>query len=147
ILDEAVEQELNDFTNQPELEANLRLAVADTYKALAEFGKAERMAREALRLRKSIFGESNIVVADCLDALASVMLDRGGPGDLSTAEPLARQALAIRESALGREHVDVARSQLLLASVLMEERKLDEAELRHREALRIRRKVSGDDKE
>ena len=143
ILDQTAERLAKDLTNQPEVQAELLLTIGFTCMSLGEYAKAEALTREAVRLRKSVFGETNALVADSLWTLAAVLARRGTSADRSEAEALLRQALAIQRRLLGDEHRAVARSLTLLAGTLRGEGKLVEAEALSREALKLRRKLFG----
>ncbi len=96
ILDKTAERVVKDLTNQPEVEAELLLTIGSTCLELGEFDKAEALAREGVRLRRSVFGETNALVADSLYVLARVLARRGTPADLVEAEALLRQALPLQ---------------------------------------------------
>ncbi len=96
------------------------------------------MQREALAIRRKIFGDEHADVATSLHNLANILSDQN---KLAEAESMHAEALAIRRKLFGNEHPDVASSLYDLARVLRLEGKLTEAESMQREALAIRRKV------
>jgi non-specific serine/threonine protein kinase/serine/threonine-protein kinase len=103
---------------------------------------AERLYREALRIRRKALGNEHPDLWSTLNNLAVLLADRG---DGDEAEPLYREALRIRRKALGDEHPDVATTLSNLALLLASRGDLDGAEPLYRESLRIRRKVLGDE--
>jgi len=137
ILDRTAERIGTDLKEQPEVEAELRFIIGNTYFELAEFAKAEAMHRESLRLRRLTFGPTNAATADSLSALGEAV--RGYP----ESEALHREALAVRRQIFGNGHPDVATSLNLLAYTLYLERRLDEAESVERESLAMRRRLFG----
>ena len=145
ILDNTAERTGRDLKGQPEVAAELLSTIGATYLQLFDLGKAEAMQREALRLRRSIFGETNAAVAGSLNDLARVLNIRRGAEDLRRAEAMARQALSIWEKLSGKESEDGALSLYILGSALLNQGKLAEAESAYREALAIRRKLFGNE--
>ncbi len=75
------------------------MVLAKTYGALSLYTNALEMGREALRLRKLTFGETNLVVADAQALLGEIMYEQR---DLQGAENFARQGLQMRMTLLGR---------------------------------------------
>ena len=107
ILDRTAGRVGEDLKDQPEVEAELRQVIGKAYQALGEYDKAEAMLREALRIRRELFGNEHPDVATALYWLAAV---RGDRADYAGAESMFREALAMRRRMLGDEHPDVARS-------------------------------------
>ncbi|MGI8966065.1 MAG: tetratricopeptide repeat protein, partial [Limisphaerales bacterium] len=141
ILDKTAERVGKDLKDQPEVEAELRSILGVTYLAFAEWGKAETMHREALRLRISVFGETNELVGASLNNLARALVNLDKKIE---AENTARQALTILRKLHGDEHADIAFSLYLLASSLHRQSKMEEAKTIYLEALAMRRKLLGD---
>ena len=140
VLDRTAGRVGQDLTHQPEVEAELRSIMGSTYLKLRESEKAEAMEREALRLRRSVFGETNKLVAESLTRLARALVNAGRTNNLSEAEHLARRALAVWQQLPERQPIDEALSLYVLGSALQRQRKWNEAEQAHREALEIRRR-------
>jgi eukaryotic-like serine/threonine-protein kinase len=143
ILDNTVERIGKDLKDQPEVEAELRATMAETYLQLGDVEKAESLQRQALHRRRSLFGETNISTAASETHLARVLVNRGSPADLIEAEKMAREALATRAKLLGDQHPETASTLYALASALQRQSKFAEAEDTHRRALTIRRKILG----
>ena len=136
ILDKTAERVGQDLANQPEINAQLRGIVGNAYTDLGDYDKAEAMHREALRLRKLIFGATNEFVAASLYDLGNVLTERNRKPE---AVVLHREALAMRRQLFGNDHPDVANSLSSLADGGAAN--LEEAEAVQREALRIQRKL------
>ena len=142
ILDKTAERVGKDLKNQPEVEAQLRNTIGDVYAELGDYAKAADMIRQALALRKSVFGEKHPRVADSLHDLGALLKDQGKPAE---AEVLFRRALSQRRELLGNEHPEVAGSLDAIGVALTEQGKLTEAEEFHRQALALRKKLFGDE--
>jgi serine/threonine protein kinase len=144
ILDKTAGRVRKELQGQPDVEATLLSAIGNVYEAIGNYDKALATHQEALRLRKSFFGEENARVADSLNDLAAVFLDQG---KLAETEKLFRQALAMRRNVLTNGHPDIADSLNNLGVVLREQRNLDEAEQLLRESLAVKKKLYGTDHE
>jgi serine/threonine protein kinase len=140
ILDKTAQRIHQDLKDQPEVEMELRLTIAETYRQLELWKEMEQMARETLRLAKSRFGDEHRTVAHSLGLLGYAQL---GFGHLSEAETLFRQALSLAKK-LDDRHPDVAMGLHILALVLFREGRLAEAEAAYREALVRRKKLFGE---
>ncbi|HXP63592.1 MAG TPA: serine/threonine-protein kinase [Dongiaceae bacterium] len=140
ILDQTAERIGKELKGQPVVEAELRATIGDVYVQLGEYGKAEAMHREALRLARHVYGPEHPEVASALDNVSIVLYRQGKFVD---AEALERQVLAMRIKALGRDHPQVAMSLINLAAFLQAEGKLADAEAVSREALAANRKLYG----
>lgn len=137
ILDKTAERVGKDLKDQPEVQTELLSTIGTTYFELGEAQKAIGIHREALRLRREFFGETNLLVAESLGWLGSAL---EMANDYSNAESVLRQALDIRRQLLGDGHPEVARSFGALGTVLAQEGKFQEAEAAHREALALLRR-------
>jgi eukaryotic-like serine/threonine-protein kinase len=137
ILDRTAERISLALTNQPEVEAELRLTLGLTYFELGEAAKSEAMQREALALFRKTFGNEHRKVVLALNNIAINLRDLGRDAD---AEVLLREALVTQRKLSG--DADPLVSLLLnnLGNVLRGLGKLEEAETAHREALTLRRK-------
>jgi len=140
ILDLTAQRIDTELSTQPEVEADLRLVMAQTYDELGRHAQAESMARRTLQLRQALLGQEHRDVAIALDALGNVLESKG---DWLEAEARHREALAIFKKLRGNEHPDVAKSLSNLAHVLLARGEFAEAEAKEREALAMRRKFLG----
>ena len=69
------------------------------------FAEAEKMAQESLEIRRRLFGDQSLEVADSLRDLAILL---GDQGRWNESEAKAREVLTIRREQLGQEHPWVA---------------------------------------
>jgi eukaryotic-like serine/threonine-protein kinase len=109
---------------------------------IAGLAALEPLYREALAMRRKLFGNTHRVVDDFLGEFARLLYRQG---KLAETEAVYRDELAMERKLSGEQHAFVANSLMLLAEVLREERKLSEAETSAREALVIRRRVLSND--
>ncbi|MEO0559220.1 MAG: serine/threonine-protein kinase [Bacteroidota bacterium] len=79
--------------------------------ARGESNEAIEAHREALAIRREVFGDNHPRVAQSLSYLGWALQ---GQGRADEAEPLYREALEIRRAAFGSEHISVANSLLML---------------------------------
>ncbi len=142
ILDKTAERVGKDLKDQPEVEAELRNTLGNVYRELGDYPKAGEMIRQALTLRKAVFGEKHSRVADSLNDLGALLLDQGKSAE---AEAMFRQALAIRRELLGNGSREAAASLDALGVALVSQGRLTEAETSHREALALFKKLFGDE--
>jgi len=104
--------------------------------------EAEALQIQALTIRRKLFGDEHLDIAQSLDDLTLVFYAQGKTAEAERGE---REALAMRRKLLGDEHLLVAMSFLNLAEVLTLEGKYGEAEQLYRDALAMRRKLLGDE--
>ncbi len=142
ILDRAAERVRQDLTNQPAVEVELRLTLADTYQAMGLYPPMEQMARAALELSRARLGPESPAVADALERLSTALVCQG---HLDRAEMLSRQALALRLKLFGDNHPRVARSLAHLGGLLAAQGRGAESEDLERQALALRRRLLGND--
>jgi tetratricopeptide (TPR) repeat protein len=155
ILDKTAARVGRDLKDQPEIEAELRTTLGQVYRDLGACEPSEAMLREALAIRRRLFGENASTADSLLDLSATLQsysfrseteaVYRSPPAALTAklaeAESLSRQALALRRSLRGREHAGVAEALDDLCNVLYCQLKLPEAEQCGREALAMARKL------
>ena len=140
ILDRTAERVGNELKEDPEVEAELRTIIGTTYHELGEWAKAETMHREALRLRRGVYGATNELTAVSLNNLGSALWEQAKKLEAEVAQ---REALAIRRNLPAGLHPDVTMSLTSLADVLMGIDKFAEAESLLREALARQTAVAG----
>ena len=141
MLDRGIEQVETRLADQPEIQARILTMATDLYMRLAAYPKAEAAARQALSIRRDLYGEEHENVAASMAMLAQ-SLDKQGRYDES--EPLHRDALAMHRKFLGSEHLDVATSLHSYAMWHNEQGQYETSEVLYREALAIRRKLRAD---
>jgi tRNA A-37 threonylcarbamoyl transferase component Bud32 len=140
--DYTVRQLLDDFapvvggrlTDQPEVEADLRLTIGQAYRHMRLDAKAEQQFRRALELRRQVFGPDHRKVAQAQTWFA---WSRHLQLDYSGAEEQAREALAILRR-LDDPGEDLASTLRILAFTYeFRGKNLPEAEAMIREALAV----------
>jgi serine/threonine protein kinase len=144
LLEEASERISHELTSQPAARAELLETIASSEFHLGHLDRAEKLDREALRLRIQLDGKDSPRVAGLLNDLGMV---RKHQGHLDDAERMLRDSIAMREKAYGYNHSKVARGLFDLASILDLRGKRAEAEAAYRESLALREKLvaSGDE--
>ena len=76
----------------PERAAAIAAALADVLRGQGKYGAADTLAREALRVRRAVFGSVNPEVAASLQQVSGIAVYRG---DFAGAEAYQREALAV----------------------------------------------------
>ncbi len=141
ILDKTAERVGRDLKGQPEVEAELRMTLGEIYQALGRYDQAEGMYREALRLRRALWGNMNTNVADSLDLLGHEL--HWCRCEAVESASLLEEALMIRTNLLGPEHVLVAASLHHLGGVQLYLGRLAEAADLFQRSLTMRRRLQG----
>jgi serine/threonine protein kinase/tetratricopeptide (TPR) repeat protein len=131
ILDGAAERIGRELPEQPQVEAELRMALAEGYFTILRYEDAEKMIREAIRLYQICCGEKNANAADALSKLGQILAARG---DYTEAENTSRRAIAMQRS-LSEPTMDLAHSLMRLADVLRRRKDLAAAESTALEAI------------
>ncbi|MEM7352553.1 MAG: serine/threonine-protein kinase [Acidobacteriota bacterium] len=123
--------------------------VADSLSHLAflshlkeEFETAEDLGRQALAMRRELYGERHREVAESLHDLAEVLF---ASGQWQASEALYREALDLRRDLLGARHRAVAESLNELSMLLRATNRFAEAEATAREALAIWQELFGEE--
>jgi serine/threonine protein kinase len=70
-LDEAARKIENDLNEEPEVKAEILMTIGDTYASLERFEQSERALESAVKLRREVYGEDNVKVADAFYLLAN----------------------------------------------------------------------------
>ena len=140
ILDKTAERVSKDLTDQPEVEADLRIIIGNAYADLGAHDQAGAMFSEALAIRRRVLGQKHRQVAAALNDLGINLRLRG---EMGGAESQAREALVMSRELLGPQNLEAARSLHTLALVAWKRHELVPAEAMAREALEIRRQLLG----
>jgi eukaryotic-like serine/threonine-protein kinase len=142
ILDKTAARLDTELTNQPEVEADLRDVIGDTYHAIGQYTQAEAMHRKALSLRKRVLGPQHPSVAISLSGLGDAL---GDQGKFAQAKEAYGDALTLRRNTLPKDDPDLATSICQFAYILEVEGADAAAEALHREALAIRLACFGEE--
>ncbi|MBS0578353.1 MAG: tetratricopeptide repeat protein [Proteobacteria bacterium] len=127
--------------NHNEPDPALAEAINDLALLLEERGtyeESEKLYREALAMKRRVFGEKHPEVAMGLNNLAAALQDEG---DLEHAESTYREALLMQRALLGQVHPDVALTLNNLAFVQSDRGNLRDALATEAEALAVYRKL------
>ena len=150
IVDKTAERIDRELEGQPEVQAELRLTLAQVYFELQLYREAERIARHTLETARAQFGEENLFVADAL-------LQRGRAltylRDFDEAETVTREAIAMQRKLRGEGSTKEATLLCSLSDTLRHQadirgdrtKQLAEAESAARAGLAIRRKRLGNE--
>ena len=130
------------FSKQPEVEASVREALADTYDSIGEFATAMRHFERAETLRRALSGAEAPETLHSMSRRAFLLLEEGR---YSEAEALERSTLATQQRVLGPESRDALSSVSGLAFILHEEGRLPEAEALASKNLEVKRRVLGEE--
>lgn len=121
------------LADQPLVQARLAQTLGNIYGKLGLWDQAIAHSEESLRLRESLLGPDDLLVAESLDQMAKV--SRASRRD---SEPLLRRALAIREARLGADSLEVANTLNNLAVLEASRGSVEEAEKTFTRVLTIR---------
>jgi serine/threonine protein kinase len=137
-LDESARKIDRSFSEYPEVEADMRLTIGESYWWMGEYKEAEPQLRRALDLRTEHLGPNHRDTLTAVDRWAKLLQYQG---KLAEAEPLFRENLENRRRNLGPEDVDTLTSLDSLGHLLLEQGKGKEAEPLLRECVDARRRV------
>ncbi len=127
-----------EFSDRPDVEADLRFTIGRAYRDLEEYPAAIAMQRRVLELRRKVFGDRSDAVAETLMEMA---VDYGYQGDWAHAEQLQREALSIRRETLDPNSPIMADTYNNLGLILQYEGKLRQASDALHTALAIKQKI------
>jgi serine/threonine-protein kinase len=109
------ERRIDDLSDQPSVQAELRHVIGTTYERLGLFDDARRLLASAAEQRRRIHDGPDSTLAASLQLLGEVNQEMG---NVETADSLFREALAMRRTVLGPDHPSVAISLSSLGSML-----------------------------
>jgi tetratricopeptide (TPR) repeat protein len=131
-----------DLTSQPEVEMELRSALADAYQDLGFYAEAETEARTMIDVGRARLDQQHPATGRAYRQLGVALAALRKPQE---AEAAIEQALAIQQNTLGLEHSESAQSLNALGNVLSQQKERPLAELMLRRALAIRQKPGNED--
>jgi tetratricopeptide (TPR) repeat protein len=103
--------------------ARLLVRIGQSYASLGEYGAGRPLLEQALEIRRGLFGEDSLEVADSLYSLGNCLRLEGDRESL----PMLERALAIRRARGGEPDEKLARYQVAVATGLCLARRFDEA--------------------
>ncbi len=139
-LDNAAKGMAGSFEGQPQVEAEIRTAVGDTYSTLGAHEKARDQHGAAYELLVRENGERNPAT---LKARAGYAHDLDALGRSAEAQTILESVVTTDRQVLGPDHLDTLIALETLGAALWSQAKYVEAEAVFREALTIRRRVQG----
>ncbi|MCP4590840.1 MAG: tetratricopeptide repeat protein [bacterium] len=143
VLDEAAQRiEEGALSEQPDVEADLRVTLGETYQALGLYPAAEVHLRKAVEVSGAALGDQHPDKLRADLALARLLRVRG---KFHEAESLLRHAVEVQGAVLGERNVDTLSTMSELALALAGAGRLEEAESIHRQTLERRRSVLGEE--
>jgi tetratricopeptide (TPR) repeat protein len=141
ILKLAAQNIEKDFSDAPEIAADLRTTIGLTFLSLGQLDSAETQLGAALAARKSLFGLENHETAMSLNNFGCL---RQAKGEMKEAEELFRGALAVLRRVRRTDVLEIASVLGNLGYLLMLEAKYDEVKRAHHEELNILRERLGE---
>lgn len=141
-LETATEKIEEAFSNQPEVETEVRHTIGVTYLRLGHYDEAEDMLKSALIVARKAYPPNHPELASPLTSLAVLLHERG---KIDEAESLYREALKIRQNHFGRKDEGVASILNNLGILLQDKGDYEAAEPIFREILDIDRELLGDE--
>jgi non-specific serine/threonine protein kinase/serine/threonine-protein kinase len=127
------------FAGQELTEAAIRRTLGNAYRALAEYGEAQKHLERCVALRQTKLGADHPDTLASLNDLAELYQDRGRYDE---AEALYKQVLQVCRAKLGADHPDTLITMNMLALLYQDRGRYDEAEPLFREAVtQARRKL------
>jgi serine/threonine protein kinase/tetratricopeptide (TPR) repeat protein len=130
------------FSNQPEVEVEVRHTIGVTYLRLGHYDKAEEMLKSALSVARTAYSPDHPHLVPPLTSLAVLLHENG---KLNDAESLYREALEIRQKHFGPKDEGVASILSNLGILLQDKGDYEAAESIFREILAIDRELLGGD--
>ncbi len=143
VLDQAADRiAAGALADQPEVEADLRMTLGQTYEALGDYDSAERHLRAAEAIRSRELGADH---ADTLRSKSALIGLLNNQSHYAQAESSARQTVAAQQRILGDEHPDTLITMSRLGIALSNQDKLVEAQTLHIQTLQVQRRVLGNE--
>jgi tetratricopeptide (TPR) repeat protein len=134
LLDGATNQIAKELAGQPEVQAQLKNTIGEIYYNLGDYPKAEAIFRDAVEIRRKLFGNDSTELARSLRGLALALWYEGRTAE---AEAPCREALAINERHLNSNPADAAKSCHVMALVMARTGRIAEAEQMFGKALTL----------
>lgn len=140
-LQYAAEQIENEFTDQPEIVADLNTTIGKTYMNLGQLEKAVPHLLDALRIRQKFLPEISADVALSLNNLG--LLSRM-KGEFSASEPYFQRSLKILRKLYGEKHLLIAEVLENLGFLFLFQGRHEEAVEIYNQELKIRVELNGE---
>ncbi len=139
LLDSASARLESGLETRPDVQAELQAVIGWSYESLGRLDEAERHMRQAVALRRSLYGDRNLASVVAINALGNILIKQGRFDPADSALGL---ALAWRQAMGGAPDTVLATILGNLGSLAHGRSKPADAERYHRESLATRRLVS-----
>ena len=142
VVDNAAKEIGTSLTNDPELQAKMMFAVAQSYADLGLYSRAQPLVERAVAMQQRILGLEHRDTLSSMTLLADALRVNQRYDD---AEKLIRQTIDIQKRVLGPDDPDTLNSLNVLATTQGNESHAAEREKVERNVLAIERRVLGSD--
>jgi eukaryotic-like serine/threonine-protein kinase len=139
-LDRAASRIQGKFAREPEVEAEIRDTIGQTYMDLGLYKAAETQLERALELYRQVLGAKNLKTFKTISHLGYTVYFQG---KYPEAEALFGRSLEVQRRVLGPEHPDTLYSMRGLTDAYDRQGKYAQAEALHSQTLEIQRRVMG----
>jgi non-specific serine/threonine protein kinase/serine/threonine-protein kinase len=140
LLDRGAQEIGATLGNDPELQAEMKYTMGDTYLGLGLYARARALLEDAVAIQRRVLGPKSPETLRSMSLLARAMAFGGQSGE---AEKLARETLDAQRRVVGPEHPDTVYSLGTLALAVKGEGRLAQAERLYQGTLDLSRKVLG----
>ncbi|MEP0847607.1 MAG: serine/threonine protein kinase [Phycisphaerae bacterium] len=130
--------------DQPSIAAAIAMQ-AQIHQEKGDLARAEELYREALDMKRRLYGERSKVTADALGSLTGLLLLYGSPQDPAEIERFWRETVRAYEAALGPDHPMTVRELCSFACWTLNNADPDESERLLSDAVERARRVLGMD--
>jgi non-specific serine/threonine protein kinase/serine/threonine-protein kinase len=142
ILDKGAEKIDVELQDQPKIQARLMETMGNVYRSLGLYKLASPILEKSLEIKRSVYGNDHLEVADSLRALGILYDTQGRYQD---AESLFKESIEVLENVYGPDHQNLARNLNSLAVVYWNQGKYTEAGPLFKRSLAIKEKAFGPD--
>jgi tetratricopeptide (TPR) repeat protein/predicted Ser/Thr protein kinase len=139
-LDRAAERIEGKFAKQPEVEAEIRQTIGQTYNDLGLYPEARKQLEQALTLRRRVLGPDN---PKTIETMLSLGLTALLQDKYAEAEEIDNRALEISRRVLGPENPVTLRCTSAVVNLYLAQHKAAQTEALAKQALEISRRVLG----
>ena len=139
-LDRAAERIEGKFAKQPEVEAEIRQTIGQTYYDLGLYPEGRKQLEQALTLRRRVLGPDNPKTIETMLSLGLTALDQD---KYAEAEEIDNRALEIGRRVLGPENPVTLKCTSAVVKLYLAQHKAAQTEALAKQALEISRRVLG----
>ena len=139
-LDRAAERIEGKFAKQPEVEAEIRQTIGQTYYDLGLYPEGRKQLEQALTLRRRVLGPDNPKTIETMLSLGLTALDQD---KYAEAEEIDNRALEISRRVLGPENPVTLKCTSAVVNLYLAQHKAAQTEALAKQALEISRRVLG----